>query len=374
MGRIGLRSRVPGVEKSEIPNWPLVVIGLESYHEAADRPLLKSSKGGNAMARNRVSARIGFTLVELLVVLAIIGILIALLLPAVQRVREAANRIKCANNLKQIGLALHLYHDAELIFPPGIKASSPYTTQEWPYFLHYVLPYIEQTGYYDAVGGPNFVPGNPWNANTTWPASVNNVALALLECPSDGIGDDPKGNPDNGGVLKLFASNYLGIFSGMEDGDNVYFQYVPSTRALFSIGTGTRLAEITDGTSSTMAVAEYLKGLDGYDYRGYPFTNHSGAQFLYVQLGPNSATPDALLDDPNYCPASGVHNAPQLNLPCTATPLAEDTTAGSRSRHTDGVNVAFCDGHVSFIHNAIDLPTWQAMGFIADGQVISGDY
>ncbi len=315
--------------------------------------------------------RRGFTLIELLVVIAIIAILIALLVPAVQKVREAAARLQCSNNLKQLALALHNYHDVNKSLPPGTMSPSRFSYShpfEWPYLHHYILPYIEQQAYFKAINiAPGFNLPNPWANPGAWPATVSNAPLAMLLCPSDSSSDFKSVVG-----VRLAATNYLGIFSGLNDGDN-YYGTNPQTRAVFRYGIGTRMTNITDGTSNTLALTEYLRGLGEDDVRGAFYTNRAGCQFLYVTNTPNSSAPDNLLDYPGFCPGNGSHNRPELNLPCTPDGNTDANYASARSRHMGGVNAALCDGSVRFITNSISLSNWRNLGWMADGNVVSFD-
>ena len=324
----------------------------------------------------------GFTLVELLVVITIIGILIALLLPAVQAAREAARRAQCTNNLKQIGIALHTFESSNKTFPPGtmakLRCSYSYQVDpnqpnftggwEWPYFLDFLLPQLEQSAYYDAINGPRFDIQNPWYDPGAWPAEANNVTVAAFNCPSDPQRPSVK---YMSATLQLPASNYLGIFSGLNDGDN-YNGCSPDQQAVFGYHDGTAISDIRDGTSNTMAVAEYLRGMDVKDTRGHFYTNRAGCQFLYVTLGPNSRAPDNLLSwaPPGFCPTDGSRNRPKQNLPCTSGDT-DVNYASPRSRHPGGVNVLFGDGSVHFIQDAVDSTTWQGLGWMSDGTVTS---
>ncbi|HZZ76925.1 MAG TPA: DUF1559 domain-containing protein [Gemmataceae bacterium] len=304
----------------------------------------------------------GFTLIELLVVIAIIAILIALLVPAVQKVREAAARTQCTNNLKQFGLAMHSFHDVNKKLPFGTLGSP---RQTW---VPYIWPYIEQaqlqTAWYATAGGgtgnlatQQFYQQPAIVQNST--AGVCATPLTIYYCPSDRPGAIWKGDSYWRG-----RSNYVVSWGARTTGGTT------GGPAAFGLNGGngndpikTTLVGITDGTSNTLMMSEIIMALSDTDNvsHGDVFNDDmggGGAVFMTINT-PNSGT------DVMFC---SVSNDPRA--PCTSNAGANAQQA-ARSKHTGGVNVAFCDATVHFITNSIDLASWQAMGTAVSGDAFT---
>ena len=307
-----------------------------------------------------VLRRRAFTLIELLVVIAIIAILIGLLLPAVQKVREAAARAQCINNLKQIGVALHNYHSSYNTFPVG-------SNQLGFTVISQLLPYIEQNNLYNQI---NFMV-SATNAANSGPTGTT---IKILLCPSDQIYLPPAG---------LGGNNYFANY-----GTAIQF-FQPSTVAngVFALRdtTGISVLGITDGTSNTAAFSELKKGdFNNAVYGPADWLNASslGAPTTADQAdamcqGINTANlgyqwlsaGGEWLNDSNTGTAYthvGLPNSINCGFPAT---LTFDVNASSY--HIGGVNVLLCDGSVRFITSTISLPTWRALGTRAGGEVFT---
>ena len=332
--------------------------------------------------------RRAFTLIELLVVIAIIAILIGLLLPAVQKIREAANRLSCNNNLKQVGLAFHNYHDTNGVLPPGVGDYGCC----WGTWMMAVLPYIEQDNmwrlYVNFNGsdrtGPRYAAG-------TNPTNVTQRRIKVLTCPSDRP-STPTGNMTahnygvNYGNTNFYATTVAGVpFGGapfrcypagwlsdstmqatygwaQPDSDkNVLFQQHGKAGQPQQA-----LTDVTDGTSSTLMAGELIQGQGG-DLRGFTWWGNASG-FTTFNL-PNANAPDVM--------TGGACNIPATwNIPCTTiNSQSFPKMSAARSRHAGGgVQVIFCDGPTGFVRYSISLPTWRALGTSQGGETLDGGF
>jgi len=323
--------------------------------------------------------RRGFTLIELLVVIAIIAVLIALLLPAVQAAREAARRAQCVNNLKQIALAMHNYHDTNNSLPPGRKGCC------WGTWQVFVLPQVEQGNNFNAFNfvGSGSGPDHPFryadNTNTT----VTFTRFASFTCPSDALSDNTSGVTRHNYVVNVGnttmpqSPNYYGVgFAGAPFTDMGAPGYDSVSLDPASTPGGTvGFAAITDGTSNTMLASESVQG-HGRDYRGFTWWGY-GASFT-TYLPPNSPLPDLSQSLKFDCDITNPLNPPCAQAINYTSPAPQSTTSlahynAARSRHPGGLNAAFADGSVKFLKNTINLPVWQALSTTHGGEVISAD-
>lgn len=300
--------------------------------------------------------REGFTLIELLVVIAIIAILIGLLLPAVQKVREAAARMECQNNLKQLGIGMHAYHDANKGLPPRMGPSGCC----WGTWVVLILPFIEQNNLYKGYvnWGGSDATGPRYGAGVN--VQVCNKRLSVLTCPVDKTNEPFSGLTNNN-----YAVN-LGNTSAAQQAtlNGVVFGGAPfNTAKVNSPRKGVFIPQIIDGASNTMMVGEVLQGQNS-DLRGFIWWGDAAGYSTY--LPPNSTAPDVIYTT-GYC-----NNQPTKNLPCTGVPTATNPSMfASRSRHQGGVQTCLCDGSVRFISDTVDINVWRAMSTSEGSEVFT---
>ena len=345
---------------------------------------------GSSFARRR-----GFTLVELLVVIAIIGILIAMLLPAVQAAREAARRSQCLNNLKQLAIALHNYHDKQKSFPPssvwraGVNPETKNNASLSENWVILILPELEQQPLYKRFDLTQFI-----TAGANQPA--RSTVLSVMTCPSDGYNRNPFNGSANGGTNQMgdgwargnYAANAGGgsiLNNGMTSGQG---WQATSICGVMGANQSLSLAGVTDGSSNTILLGEIRAGICAFDGRGVWAMSGGCPSALWAQcvgddIGPNCN--QLYADDTLACPAiqdsvGGPQALAKMGMPCSRDdwPNFQQTT---RSQHPGGVLVALCDGSVRFLSDYIDISsnwgatppvfsTWDRLNLSRDGSPV----
>ena len=348
-------------------------------------------------------SRRGFTLIELLVVIAIIAILIGLLLPAVQKVREAAARAKCQNNLKQLGIAMHAYHDVHNAFPAnqqqiGVNVWESVSASYW------ILPYVEQQNLFNQFVIPTNAPpqgqssagsGNSGNWSTAY--GLMNTDLSVFKCPSS------PGAPRRGTNWAGWdgpGSNY-----GWSVGSHVQGMWLQNQNGLINQMRRRKMADATDGLSNTLLASELLSGSNApaAGPGKYPYDIFYAGDGVFTSVANKEFATQAELNNIG----STARNAPigvksnngtmplwyclgQSAVSTAAPPNWQWPSAGGnccpggahdwswgiippRSMHPGGVNALLGDGSVRFISNTVDILAFQRLGHVADGQVFTLD-
>jgi prepilin-type N-terminal cleavage/methylation domain-containing protein/prepilin-type processing-associated H-X9-DG protein len=328
------------------------------------------------------SRRQGFTLIELLVVIAIIGILIGLLLPAVQKIRETALSTKCTNNLKQIGIALHGYHDIFELFPPGYidLNKDPNSTPDkdlgpgwgWASFL---LPYLEQQNVYNQI---NFSVGVGIGSNT----AVSQTPLTIFQCPSDPTQDNfPVYDSTFTTPLTTVAhSNYVGC-NGWEEcfsnaggnaqgggNDGLTGGYGQSGDGLFYRNSHYNFGSVLDGTANTIFVGERSSNHSPSTWTGAVTGGRVPAWMANQPPVPYVPPPGPPYDNADFGEALVLAHGNATHKPSADFPIYDPDTFCSM--HTPaGANFLFGDGSVHYLITSIDGSTYQALCTIAGGEV-----
>jgi prepilin-type N-terminal cleavage/methylation domain-containing protein len=328
------------------------------------------------LAFSRATPRRGFTLIELLVVIAIIAVLIGLLLPAVQKVREAANRMRCANNLKQLGLAAHQYHDLNDHFPPGVGYYPPAGGAFGTYFFH-LLPHLEQDNLYRAALGSVPFPQPVGPTAVFYPGNngVYSKSVKVFLCPSDpSVGSDGVVSVD--GVS--FGASCYGP-NGMLAAENNFTTYPPTT---ISPQGKTCIAAVTDGLSNTILHAEkYARCSNTYLA---PAFRDGGTAWAYCtapafpwQRPPMTGPGKAF--QPGFCiPVLASRGAPDAIGPVSKfqlqpTPDNCDPTRAATA-HGGGIQVGLVDGSVRTLGPGMSGTTWWAAVTPSGGEVLGSDW
>ncbi|WP_339727852.1 DUF1559 domain-containing protein [uncultured Gimesia sp.] len=307
----------------------------------------------------------GFTLIELLVVIAIIAILIALLLPAVQQAREAARRSTCKNSLKQIGLALHNYHETHRVYPPGYiargvnaaDASSPGETGTGFSWGTMLLAFMDQAPLY-----------NKLNLNLDASVSPNielgDEAIPIFRCPSD-TNQGVFTVTDGSNTYMLSSANYVGIYGY---GSLTMSPGAPAIKGILFRNSNIKIRDITDGSSNTIVVGER-----SHQHQFVGAATVVQADSTWYAAIPNITRPSGMMsmaDEGSATLILGHVGQPGGMMPMEHPPNTTNHIANFSSKHVGGAHFLLGDGAVRFLSENINYETFRDLGTISDGNVI----
>ncbi len=295
----------------------------------------------------KAAKRAAFTLVELLTVISIVGVVMALVLPAIQGAREAARRLQCGNNLRQMGVALLNFELAHKQFPAGAKTSPNLPSRERFFWSGAILPFIEQAPLRASID-----PHQTWAAPDTPNYKALQISLPLFRCPS---ANAPARVDHN--VVDRVPATYLACASGLTGRETGPLpnpgQLVSDADAdgIFFVDSQTRQADILDGTSTTVMIGEtlYLADVSGLDY-------HNATQYIdHWAIG-------SPVSDDNEASEALASTANPINAWLNKASFIEDIELSFASRHLGGAHVIYADGHLQFVDQHIDRESWSALG------------
>jgi prepilin-type N-terminal cleavage/methylation domain-containing protein len=304
----------------------------------------------------------GFTLIELLVVIAIIAVLVAILLPAVQQAREAARMSTCKNNLKQLGIAMHNYHETHFCFPPGTYQTFVKGTN----WRTHLLPYIDQGPLYNKL---DF--NLPTSGGGSYPTSgvnmvLNNLSVPVYTCPSSDL------NPTVGGsnnTSNLLMHMYVGIMGSTPDpagrtvGSSSNYGGTYVSNGTFLVNEITRVRDLTDGTSQVLVIGEQSGRLNGVtDVRSAYYGGWSGA----AMTGPVTGSYPAGADSWSTGVTGIMYSINYKGTIPAASNSPYDANTILTSFHTGGINGLLGDGAVVFLGDSIDMETLRRLGSRSD--------
>ncbi|MEQ9411790.1 MAG: DUF1559 domain-containing protein [Fuerstiella sp.] len=317
--------------------------------------------------RHKLQSNRGFTLIELLVVIAIIAILVALLLPAVQQAREAARRTQCKNNLKQIGLSLHNYHDTFDTFPPGNRGMTDWNLKNSANWRSMVLPYLDQAPVYNQL---NFETGNFAGNSYLGNEVLKGFKMPAFLCPSSTI--DAFDNSENtwSNTERGLNHHYVGIagaappITGLSTGWRDCGHGWSCDTGLLASNENFRIADAKDGSTNTIMVAEQ----SGYTNGRVLYANYYGGWHGARHLNSIRASSCGDLWQAGTTCVRFAPNSDIVQTGANETRYRNNTVINSE--HVGGLQVMLGDGSVKFLSENIDFPTLKLLCAKRDGQVV----